>query len=157
MLLPLVNSEKTVEVDDDIGLMLGRYVWRINNRGYVGRRHSYGFILMHRQIMWEELENRKGYVVEHWDGNKLNNRRKNLRVVKQGKNLLNQHRMRKDNVSGVTGVSWFGRGRAWKVYVGRRYVGSYKEKWRAEEVRKKEVEAMGGRHSKRGIEVALEL
>lgn len=48
---------------------------------------------------------KKNEVVDHIDGNPANNKKSNLRVTKQGKNVLNKALMR-NNKSGIAGVSW---------------------------------------------------
>jgi len=72
----------------------------------VGRRT----IMMHRSIMAPESD----LFVDHRDGNGLNNRRSNLRLVTQSQNLCNQ-RLSSTNTSGFKGVFW-------SEYVGKRYV-----------------------------------
>lgn len=56
-------------------------------------------IFMHRQIMGEPA----GYVVDHINGDTLDNRRCNLRVATLSENAANRRRHR-NNRSGVTGV-----------------------------------------------------
>jgi hypothetical protein len=47
----------------------------------------------------------KGEMVDHIDGDGLNNQRSNLRLATHTENLRNQ-RIRRDNTSGFKGVSW---------------------------------------------------
>lgn len=54
---------------------------------------------LHRWIMGEP----KGLYIDHINGNTLDNRRSNLRVVKNSTNIRNG-RVRSNNTSGVTGV-----------------------------------------------------
>lgn len=51
--------------------------------------------------------------VDHIDGNTLDNRWENLREVDRTRNMRNAFR-RKDNTSGVTGVSWHKAARKWR-------------------------------------------
>lgn len=74
---------------------------------------------MHRLIM--ETQD-GGFIVDHWDGNGLNNTRANLRVTDQPYNLGNSRR-RKDNTSGFKGVSP-NRDR-WRLCVAGRYCGLF--------------------------------
>ncbi|HEX4715633.1 MAG TPA: HNH endonuclease [Ktedonobacteraceae bacterium] len=115
---------------------------------------------MHRQIMWRELERRGAkFVVDHINGDKLDNRRANLRVGKQGRNIMNNYRPRSDNTSGIVGVYFDAAVKRWKAVCGRDYLGSFDSKEEAALIRKKEVERRGGRHSvrleKAGVEVSL--
>jgi hypothetical protein len=86
--------------DDDRHLIEGRSVW-VDAIGYAtvcinGKQER-----LHRLI----ANTPKGKVTDHIDGNKLNNRRANLRVCDQAVNMQNVG-PRKDNNSGVRGV-WF--------------------------------------------------
>ena len=151
MKLALVNSHLCAEVPEEAYPVLTRHEWKISKRGYVYRQkvpsEGRGIVLLHRQLMWQELSTRPGYIVDHWNGDKLDNQWGNLKVKKQGKNILNNHNLRSDNVSGIAGVYWDARVKRWKAVCGRDYLGSFKTKEGAEEVRKKEVEARGGRHN----------
>lgn len=71
-----------------------------------------GTIMMHRQIM-DKCP--KGKEIDHIDGNGLNNRRSNLRIVSKSQNQLNAG-LRIDNSSGFKGVSWDKRHKMWYAY-----------------------------------------
>ena len=66
---------------------------------YVGKKHV--TLYMHQVV----LPPRKGFVVDHINGEKLDNRRENLRYANLGQN---QHNRRKlcTNTSGFKGVHW---------------------------------------------------
>lgn len=63
---------------------------------------------MHRFIM----DAPKGQQVDHINGNKLDNRKSNLRICSHSENLRNQ-RKPKDNKSGFKGVSWHKGAKRW--------------------------------------------
>lgn len=68
---------------------LSKYRWRAIRHGrnvYAATRKNGRTVYMHRMLM----RPRKGYVVDHIDGNALNNRRCNLRVCTPAQNLANK-------------------------------------------------------------------
>jgi hypothetical protein len=67
---------------------------------------------LHRYITNPE----KNKVVDHFDGNSLNNRRSNLKVVTQSENLQNI-RIPSHNTSGHRNVHWCKRDKRWKVTI----------------------------------------
>lgn len=91
-----------------------QYRWQLNCSGYATRgdyqgkqgngRYAITTVFMARQIMDFEGDYRKT-VVDHISGDKLDNRRSNLRIVPATANAINAGR-RKDNKSGYKGV-WF--------------------------------------------------
>lgn len=58
----------------------------------------------------------EGVFVDHIDGNGLNNRRANLRLVNAVQNARNQA-LRANNTSGYKGVSWDKRSRKWTAKI----------------------------------------
>ena len=63
-----------------------------------------------KSIKMHTLLGFKGY--DHIDRNELNNRKQNLRKCTQQENTFNQN-IRKDNTSGVTGVTWDKKRQKW--------------------------------------------
>lgn len=85
-------------------------------------------ILMHRLLM----DFPSGMDVDHINGNGLDNRRANLRVVDHSTNQLNRSGARSDSVLGIRGVyfdarygTWIARGTARKI---KTHIGSFKSK-----------------------------
>lgn len=90
----LIDAEDFEEVSGFKG------TWHVDNRGYVGRTIKQKRELMHRIL----LSPPQGMVVDHIDGNKLNNRRSNLRVIKPSHNQQNirfPHKLAKSGYRGV--------------------------------------------------------
>jgi len=112
----ITRTGKTVEFiysscDEDI-IEMGD--WFISNEGYAvgsilvdGKRVKR---LLHRLILKAE----KGEIVDHINGDKLDNRRDNLRKVTCSQNNANR-RIQKNNTSGYPGVTWCISNKKWRV------------------------------------------
>lgn len=59
----------------------------------------------------------KGQLVDHINGNTLDNRRANLRIVTPRQNAINRE-IQHNNTSGVPGVTWHKRLGKWQVRIG---------------------------------------
>jgi hypothetical protein len=91
-------------------------------------------IMMHRAIM-EKLLGRsleKNEQIDHIDGNGLNNKKSNLRVVNRRENSQNRHEFK---TSEYPGVSWNKRDKVWvaKIQVGKKHknLGSFNNEMNA--------------------------
>lgn len=91
-----------VKIDDaDKHILLGRS-WHVTNTSYVASRQNGKIELLHRLIMKAP----DSLVVDHINGDKLDNRRANLRLVTFAENVQNQPRLLRNNTSGFRGVVW---------------------------------------------------
>lgn len=89
MKILLERYDAIVEVDDADLAEFSRYRWYVGKRGntrYVSRNENGACIFLHRQLMAPQ----PGMVVDHIDGNGLNNRRDNLRTLTHTQNLWNR-------------------------------------------------------------------
>lgn len=88
--------DRLAKVDDDMYELLSKYSWHLNHHGYArnGNLES-----MHRMVIGTP----KGMFTDHINGDRLDNRRKNLRIVSISDNQKNMSR-HKDNKSGYKGV-----------------------------------------------------
>lgn len=101
--LPLVQGKKWC-------VLVGKKsVYAVRNEG---PRSAQKMIYMHRLIARAET----GEIVDHKDGNGLNNTRENLRIASPSQNVCNA-RMRSDNSSGVKGVFLDKRSMRWSARV----------------------------------------
>ena len=110
--IPLTHRHVTI-VDAADYAWLGRYRWftkgGASGKYYAGRSVRGQIILMHREIMKPP----KGMVVDHINGNSLDNRRCNLRICTPAQN---QHNRRfTGNISGYAGV--YPQGKRWRAQV----------------------------------------
>ncbi len=80
---------------------LSQWRWHMSGTGYAGRNEKGKTILMHRQIMRPP----KGKAVDHTDGNRAHNCRRNLRLCNPRDNQRNR-RKRAGSVSRFIGVSY---------------------------------------------------
>ena len=120
--IPLTQGYSTI-VDDSDYEEMSKYKW-CYAEGYAVRRRwckqekRYYTVKMHREI----TNAPKGLLVDHKDGNKLNNTRSNLRICTHTENVRNSQKPR-NNTTGYKGVK---HGRK------RRKDGSYYEYYLAE-------------------------
>ena len=95
-------------IDDEDFDELSKFRWHIC-AGYARRNAGKEIVVyMHRQL----LNVPKGLVIDHINGNRLDNRKENLRVCTRAQNTRNS-RLPTNNVSGYKGVSWHKHQRRW--------------------------------------------
>lgn len=128
--IPLSQGRFAIVDDEDYEMLSSIGKWSLN-AGYAARTQrsketdgKQKFISMHRLI----LNAPKEYIVDHINGNKLDNRKSNLRLCTDSQNLKNQGK-RKANTSGYKGVFWHIRQNRWiaKLYSNKKciYLGMY--------------------------------
>lgn len=103
--IPLTQGKHLLIDDEDVALVAefhwyahkqgGNWYAHANTRGQRPRQS----VLLHRHILGAI----KGDLVDHINGNGLDNRRENLRIVTAQGNACNR-RVRRDSISGVKGV-----------------------------------------------------
>ncbi|WP_368859199.1 HNH endonuclease [Cohnella sp. GbtcB17] len=103
-------------VDDEDFKWLSQFSWCYHQSGYAmrgarvnGRNQTYR---MHRQIM----DAQAGTEIDHINGNRLDNRKSNLRVTDRQQNSFNT-RSRKGSLSNYKGVGWFARDGKWRARI----------------------------------------
>lgn len=107
-------DNQTVLIDvEDSHLLQEHHFFIVKSSGYVqtagfGVRES-----LHRMIM----STPEGMHTDHINGNKLDNRRCNLRICTPKQNFQNQG-MRKNNTSGFKGVYWDKQAKRWRAGIG---------------------------------------
>jgi hypothetical protein len=106
----LANNRGVVIVDDEDFEWAGNRNWCLSAGGYASRgittKGKKETVFMHREIM----NTPKGMFTDHINGNKMDNRRKNLRVCTTTENSRNQ-KVFSNNKSGYKGVK--AEGRSW--------------------------------------------
>ena len=114
--IQLTRGQKTIVDDEDYEYLM-QWKWHCNDGGYAVRRTPKGpvqAVRMHRQL----LNAPDGLEVDHINGNRLDNRRCNLRLVTRSQNQINRARPI-DSKSKYKGVSydWIRRIPAWKALI----------------------------------------
>jgi len=108
--IQLTKGAKAIVDDDDFERLNG-FSWQFNGR-YAARKENGKTILMHRCIMG--FKNK--YVTDHINGDKLDNRKDNLRVCTQSQNIANSKKS-KLNTSGYKGVCYDKRLKRYRSYI----------------------------------------
>ena len=102
-----------------------KYTWHVDKGGYVITKTNGRTIKLHRYLL--DLLADKQWEVDHINRNKLDNRRKNLRLSDRSGNCINK--IFPNNTSGTTGVYWNKSADKWCVQISknnkRYYLGSY--------------------------------
>jgi hypothetical protein len=130
-MLVTLKYDGVAKIDEEHADIIAPFIWERSTSGYaIARvvsdrgRHS---LRMHRLI----LGAKPGEIVDHIDGDTLNNTRKNLRVVDPSQSVINRKRF-KNNKSGIKGVHWDAERNLWRAQIaiyGRVYrLGRFKSK-----------------------------
>jgi hypothetical protein len=124
----LKNSGKFAIVDDSDYAYLSQFIWREHGTGYavrtIYRNGKCTISRMHREI----IDAIKGRETDHINGNRLDNRKKNLRECTTSQNQANRGAQR-NNTSGYKGVrkSTLGKKYEARIQVNRKllYIGCF--------------------------------
>lgn len=98
-------------VDDEDYEVVNSITWYYNGR-YAARKTNGKTILLHRFIMKPSI----GFVIDHINGDTLDNRKCNLRICNQSQNRANSKRS-KTNKSGYKGVCFDKRLKKYRAYI----------------------------------------
>lgn len=103
-----------------IGVVKGEYKYRIIEIA--------GTVYAAHRLIWKFHcpENIDDLMIDHGDGDTLNNRLDNLRPVTPKKNQRNKRRPR-HNTSGVIGVGWHAENGKWLARIGCKHIGFYSD------------------------------
>lgn len=103
--LDLPNGAKTLIDDADKALTAGLTLY-VGNTGYVYFSKWVNGRSIPRTLHGLLMTSPRGMHVDHINGNKLDNRRANLRIVTGQVNQANRKNLNKNNTSGIRGVSY---------------------------------------------------
>lgn len=121
-------------VDADDYERVSQYKWSYHALGYAFRGHGPGvprqYEYLHRFILNNPPTNGQRLVVDHINGDRLDNRKANLRLVNKSINSHNSHKIYSHNkTSGIRGIHWQASVKRWKVAIvfdGKRYQSKHK-------------------------------
>lgn len=103
-------------IDDADELLVALFKWHLHSRGYaarsIGGRKYKSYVLAHRWIVGAD----RGDEVDHINGDKLDNRRVNLRLVTHSQNICNRP-TQSNNTSGYRGVYWHRKLEKWGAQI----------------------------------------
>lgn len=115
--IPLSNGRDFAVVSDEEFSVLSAFRWHRHTAGYAyravkkaGKQTNY---LMHRDV----LGAKSGQIVDHINGDPLDNRRQNLRFATHSQNCMNAAAIRK--TSDFRGVSWHSCRKKWRAVIKR--------------------------------------
>ena len=112
----LLNNGKTTLIDKEDYEFLSQYKWRESSYGYAIRdvfnpHHTTRFL--HQDL----VQTKEGMQLDHINGDKLDNRRDNLREVTPQQNMMNKP-VEKGTVSGYKGVTRSNKGgKTWRARI----------------------------------------
>lgn len=101
------NTTVSCYIDKEDKEKVSQYNWRISqkkNKYYaVSGQSKKGTLLYMHNLLMDRIKPQDGLEVDHLDGNSLNNRKNNLRIVSRLENIYNTN-ARIDNKIGIRGV-----------------------------------------------------
>jgi hypothetical protein len=127
MLMQIANRKyQYFEIDDSDFELVSKYIWGIDN-GYPYSSIKGNRVRLHRMLLG--LVTGDGNLVDHKDGNPLNNRRDNIRVCTRSQNNRNA-RKKSRNTSGLKGVTRHRNKWLAQIYSGSKHIilGQYSDK-----------------------------
>ncbi len=138
--IPLTQG-KFALVDDEDYEWLSQWKWSVKKDGssnaplwYACRIQKTKWISMHGLILTAPSE----FMIDHINGDGLDNRKSNLRITANQLNQLYSQRLRSTNTSSYQGVSWDKRKRKWRASLIRngqiKHLGYFDDKLEASKV-----------------------
>lgn len=118
MIEKLLKHNIITIIDEDMCFLFEQYTYfshfdSKSKKWYVHRKEKGKTKSLHRDI----LQPNSTQLVDHINGNTLDNRKSNLRLCTKSENNFNVTTNRKNNTSGYKGVSWNKQQNKWKAYI----------------------------------------
>jgi len=140
-----VSGDKALAIiDDSDAATVSQFRWGLTPGGYAVARVYGNLTLMHRLIRDSEGKP----FVDHQNGQRLDNRRSNLRPCTPAENAGNRRKGKKDAHSQYIGVTWDKHGKRWQAFCGGVYVGRFKSEIDAAIIRDEAAQKRYGEFAK---------
>ena len=110
-IIPLTQG-KIALVDDEDYEYINQWKWCYHSEGYAKNNSLEKMRFMHREIL--HIQDKVD--IDHINGNKLDNRKENLRVCSRSQNMANSKK-HKNSTSKYKGVSWSRSKKRWRVTI----------------------------------------
>jgi hypothetical protein len=123
--LSLINSPSThALVDSTLLETLSQHNWLLMQNGYCSRRSGGLVIYLHKEVLGLTSHTTEAAIIDHVNGNKLDNRACNLRYADKSQNMCNRGKTR-GNTSGYKGVVLHRQSGKWRAYIKKDYKQHY--------------------------------
>lgn len=124
----LIVKHKKFRVDIEDYPVLNQYSWYIGKDGYLFSNFLKGFgKVKHRRLARFIMQAPKGMVVDHVNGDILDNSKSNLRVCTQMQNQQNKSISKSKKSSPYKGVYWHNQSNKWLVQIRRKSIGLFQD------------------------------
>jgi hypothetical protein len=107
-------------IDEDFVEVVNKFNWNLHINGYASTASPTSWfgktktMRLHHFIVGQPII--KGLVIDHKNGNKLDNRVCNLQIITNQQNIRKQ-KINNKNTSGYKGVCWIKRDKKWLAYI----------------------------------------
>ncbi len=121
----LLTKERHAIVDEEDFESLSKYSWFFNDKnGYTAKNNPKCDGIRKKEYMHRFIMNApKGMEVDHINGDKLDNRKCNLRICTRSENNGNMRKTR--GISKYKGVVWHKTDKKWQAQLSKKYIGYF--------------------------------
>lgn len=112
--ITLTNSNKLIKVDDEDYQYLNQWEWRLGRYNSILRGTRKNGIYKSYYIARQIMQTPNGMDTDHINGDRLDNRRTNLRICTHSENMRNKRAMLHKRFKGV---NWYKRMEKWIVKI----------------------------------------
>lgn len=146
-----IRAREALEVlkfDESDRPLLEKYIWSVDRKtGYARAKVGKKNVSIHRLLMG--LDHGDPRYVDHINGDKLDNRRGNLRICTSSQNSANM-KIDRANTSGFKGVSWHAAAGKWAAKIAQKYLGLFESAQEAHEAYKRAADEIYGEFANYG-------